>query len=198
MAATFLVINSLTKVFFSHNFKKLASLVYYGELDLVLVKPLSSQFYVSLREFSWHTLLRFLMGCSVLLVVATSSKIEISFLNFALFLAMLVFSIVIVYSLWFMSLNLVFWLGNISNIYEFFHPILRLTVIPLDILPPILKHFFFFVFPLAFVITIPVKTLLGLISWPTVFYGIFISLFLLFLSHKVWQFNLKHYSSASS
>lgn len=198
LASAFLVVNSLTKAFFELNFRKIAQLVYYGELDLVLAKPLSSQFFVSLREFSFRPFLRFLMGCLVLVLVVIYSKIKIEPSNIFLFIILLLISLTIVYSLWFLSLNLIFWLGNIENIYELFHPFLRFTVIPLDILPPVAKEIFFFCFPLIFVTTVPVKTLMGLTSWPTIFYGFFITFLLLFLSHKIWQFNLRHYSSASS
>lgn len=198
LAATFLLVNSLAKAFFELNFTKFAYRIYYGDLDLILTKPLSSQFYISLREFSFRPFLRFLMACGVLIMVISNNQIKIGLSNIILFLFLIILSLILIYSLWFLTLTLVFWLGNVENIYELFHPFLRFTVIPLDILPKFLKSFFFFIFPLIFITTIPVKTLFGLISWPAIIYGIFISFFLLFLSHKLWNFALKHYSSASS
>lgn len=198
LAAAFLVVNSLVKTFFELNFSKIATTVYYGDLDLILTKPISSQFYISLRELSFRPFLRFLMGCFVLYFVVLKTNVQITFFNAALFIFLILLSVVLVYALWFISLCLVFWIGNIENIYEFFHPILRFTVIPLDVLPKFLKGFFFFVIPLVFITTIPVKTLVGQASWPTILYGIFIASLLLLLSHKLWNLALTRYSSASS
>lgn len=198
LAATFLVVNSLVKAFFEYNFKEIARLIYYGDLDLVLLKPVSSQFFVSLRQFSFNSLIRFFLGCIILTVVILDTQIKIDFLNFIIYFLLIIQSLFLVYSLWFLTLNLVFLLGNIENIYNFFHPFLRFTVIPLDVLPSFMRAFFFFVFPLIFVVTIPVKALIGMVTWTTIGYGFFITFFLLYLSHRVWQHNLKSYASASS
>ena len=198
LAATFLIVNALNKVLFEQNLKRIVFLVYQGDLDLILAKPLSSQFLVSLRQFSLKPFLRFILSWLILGVVLYKAHISINLINFLGFLFMLFISTIIIYSLWFMSCCLVFWLGNIENIYQFFHPVLRTTALPFDILPGILNELMFFVIPLVFIATIPAKTLLGLVSFPTILYGVFIAGFLLYLSHRFWSFCLRHYSSASS
>ncbi|MFC1711357.1 ABC transporter permease [Patescibacteria group bacterium] len=198
LAATFLIIQTINKFLFRQNLKKFSQMIYLGDLDLVLTKPLSSQFYISLKQFYLRPFVRFILAIIILLIVLAQTGIKVSFVSFMSFLVIIVISTVIVYSLWFMSCCSAFWLGNIENIYELFHPILRITALPLDILPGFLKEIFFFVIPLVFIATIPAKTLLGLVSWSTILYGFIISIVLLFLSHKLWNFALKNYSSASS
>lgn len=198
LAATFLLASTLNKFLFGQNLRKFAQIVYKGDLDLILTKPLSSQFFVSLRQFYFRPFVRFILAWVVIVVVLTQNKIQITFLSSLSYLFFLLISTIITYCLWFISCCSVFWIGNIENIYEFFHPILRATALPFDILPGILKEIVFFVVPLVFIATIPAKILLGLVSWPTVLYGIFIAGFLLFLSHKLWNFALTRYSSASS
>lgn len=198
LAATFLIVNTLNKFLFRQNLKKFAQMIYYGDLDLVLTKPLSSQFYISLRQFYLRPFIRFILAWLILIIVLLQTNIQVTFLSFLNYLFLLLISTIISYSLWFMSCCSAFWLGNIENIYELFHPILRVTALPFDILPTVLKEVFFLVIPLVFIATIPAKAILGLVSWPTIIYGIFISLFLLYLSHKLWKFALIRYSSASS
>lgn len=198
LAATFLIAHSLSKFFFRKNLSNFARLVYYGNLDLILVKPLSSQFYTSLRQFYLRPFIRFVFAWAVLVVVLIQNNIQVTLWVFLSYLFLLLISTIITYSLWFMTCCSVFWIGNIENIYEFFHPILRATALPFDILPGILKEIFFFVIPLVFISTIPAKALLSFVSWSTVLYGIFIASLLLFLSHKLWNFALIRYSSASS
>lgn len=198
LASTFLLVRALNSLLFKQNLNKIAQLIYGGDLDLILVKPLSSQFYVSLRQFYLRPFLRFILGWIVLMIVLIQTNIKVGLLGFLNYLFLLSISMVIVYSLWFMSCCLVFWLGNIENIHELFQPILRITALPFDILPGILKEIVFFVIPLVFIATIPAKTLFGLVSWPTILYGAFIAFVLLFLSHKLWNFALTRYVSASS
>lgn len=198
LGATFLLVHALNGFLFGQNLKKIAQIIYSGDLDLILVKPISSQFYISLRQFYLRPFVRFILAWVVLGIVLTQTNIKVTLLSFLSYLFLLIISTIIVYSLWFMTCCSVFWIGNIENIYELFNPILRTTALPFDILPGVLKEIVFFVIPLVFITTIPAKVLFGLTSWPTVFYGIFIAGLLLFLSHKLWNFALSRYSSASS
>jgi ABC-2 type transport system permease protein len=198
LAATILLIRSFSGLFFRRNFKRFPQLIYQGDLDFILLKPLSAQFYSSLRLFYLRPFIRFVLGWIILLSVIGQNQISPSGVQIAVYLLLLLVSLLIVYSLWFIICCSIFWLGNIENISEAFPPILRVAIFPLDILPGFLKEFFFLVVPLAFMATVPVKALLGLISWPTILYGLFISLFLLFLSTRLWHLGLKTYSSASS
>jgi ABC-2 type transport system permease protein len=198
LAGTILLLRSLSGLFFRRNFKKFPQLIYKGELDFVLLKPVSSQFYSSLRVFYLRPFIRFVLGWIILLVVLMQKHFSVSLNQVMVYLLLLIVSLVVIYSLWFMICCSIFWLGNIENISEVFPPFLRVAIFPLDILPGFLKEFFFLVIPLAFIATVPAKALLGLISWPTVLYGIFISSLFLYLSHKLWNFALKNYSSASS
>lgn len=198
LAATFLLTNTLSKFLFGQNFRRFAQIIYKGDLDLILTKPLSSQFYISLRQFYFRPFVRFILALVVIVTVLIQSEIQITFLSSLSYLFFLLISTIVTYCLLFIGCCSVFWIGNIENIYRFFHPILRATALPFDILPGILKEIFFFVIPLVFISTIPAKALLNLVSWPTVLYGIFIAFVLLFLSCKLWNFALTRYSSASS
>ncbi len=195
LAATFLLVHSLVKSLFRQNLKKIARFVYLGELDSVLLKPVSPQFYLSLRQFYLRPFIRFILGWFILGYVLVQNNITVSLASVVLYLFFLLTSCLIVYSLWFMSCLLSFWFGNIENIYELFHPILRVTALPFDILPGLLANIFFYLLPLTFITTIPAKALLGLISFPYLLYGVFISLLLLFLSSKLLAFALKYYQS---
>jgi ABC-2 type transport system permease protein len=119
-------------------------------------------------------------------------------INLVLFIAVFVSGVVIVYSLWFMSLLPVFWWGRADNIQHLFRPLHQLTRIPIDITGRVLRHLFTFVIPLAFVSTVPAQALaVGVSPWLIV-YGILAAVFSLWLSNRAWHFALRHYTSASS
>lgn len=197
LTATFYFFDRIFDAFFEINFFRFNSLVNSGELDLVLTKPISARFFVSLRQFSFASL--FAAASMLVLIIWLIAKyfwpvVWTGLLFYGLLLAL---GLVIVYSLWFSTLLLVFWLGNIENIHHLFRPIYEVTRIPIDATGK-LKPFLTFIIPLAFVATIPAQSLIGKLSPWLILYGVFAAAVLLWLSHRLWLFALKHYTSASS
>lgn len=60
--ATALLINSLVQAFFMTNADELSDLVRTGSLDFVLLKPMDTQFLVSLRRIEWSSLANLAFG----------------------------------------------------------------------------------------------------------------------------------------
>ena len=60
--ATGLFINSLVQTFFMTNVDELSDLIRTGALDFALVKPIDTQFLVSLRRVDWSSLGNFFLG----------------------------------------------------------------------------------------------------------------------------------------
>lgn len=184
--------------FFEINFEDFIYMVNAGTLDFYLTKPVQSQFLVSLRRFSFSFLISFVAMAAVAVYLIKRYFWPLPLSNLFLFLIIFASGIIIVYSLWFMILLPVFWWGRASNIQHLFRPFHQLTRIPIDITGPILKPLFTFAIPLAFVATIPAQSLIGTLSPGLIVYGVFAATALLWLSHRLWLFSLKHYTSASS
>jgi ABC-2 type transport system permease protein len=184
--------------FFSINFEEFVSLVNTGKLDLYLTKPVESQFMVSLRRFSFSFVFSLLVMAGIAVYLVGRYFWPVPLINLLLFIAVFVSGVVIVYSLWFMTLLPVFWWGRADNIQHLFRPMHQLTRIPIDITGRFLRPLFTFIIPLIFVSTVPAQTLAGKLSWPLAVYGVAAAAFLLWLSHRLWHFALRHYTSASS
>ena len=60
--ATGLVINSLVQTFFMTNVDELTDLIRTGGLDFILLKPIDTQFLVSLRRIDWSSLPNLVAG----------------------------------------------------------------------------------------------------------------------------------------
>jgi ABC-2 type transport system permease protein len=69
---------------------------------------------------------------------------------------------------------------------------------PVDIYREPLKTALTFVFPVGLAFTLPVKSFLGLVSWPVVLFSFMIGVAMLTVGFKFWDFAVKKYSSASS
>ncbi len=184
--------------FFSVNFEEFVELVNTGTLDFYLLKPVATQFMVSLRKFSFSFLFSLLAMVGVAVYLIGRYFYPVSLITLLLFVAIFICGVVIVYSLWFMSLLPVFWWGRADNIQHLFRPLHQLTRIPIDITGRVLKPLFTFVIPLAFVSTVPAQTLTAKVSPWLIIYGVAAAAVSLWLSNRAWHFALGHYTSASS
>ena len=197
LTAIYFLVDRIFDSFFEINFTNFITIVNTGQLDLVLTKPVSSQFFVSLRQFSFAMIFSNLAMIGVIIYLVSRYFSPISWLQIFTFITLILVSVVITYSLWFMTLLPIFWWGRVDNMQHLFRPFHQLCRIPVDVLGKF-RFFLTFIFPLAFVATIPTKSLINSsFSW-LVFYGIVIAVFLLWLSHCLWRFSLKYYTSASS
>ena len=197
LTAIYFFIDRIFDSFFEINFDNFINLVNRGDLDLVLTKPVSSQFIVSLRRFSFSMVFSNLTMLGVIVYLCRLYFWPLSDWVIINFLILIICAIVITYSLWFITLLPVFWWGRARNLNELFRPIHQLGRVPIDVTGK-LQPFLTYVVPLAFISTVPTQALIGRLSVHLVFYGLFAAGFLLWLSNRLWHFALKHYTSASS
>ena len=198
LTGIYLLFNSVFKSLLEINFNQFVQIIYNGELDYVLTKPVNSQFLVSLSRFSLRSFLRLFAGLGILIWALLAYDIKISVLGVAVFLISFLLGMVIIYSLWFITFLLAFYLGNIENLYYLFLPIFQMARVPITVFPKTVQILFSFVIPLIFIATIPAQALWGNASWQILLLGVILTLGLLWLSHYLWLRALRSYSSASS
>lgn len=197
LTAIYFLVDRIFDSIFELNLWDLTTQVNTGSLDGVLVKPASSQFIVSLRRFSFSMFFSNLTMIGLIIYLTLKHYSSISMIQIISFLILLLISIIITYSLWFMTCIPVFWLGRTDNIHHLFRPFHQLGRVPIDVTGKF-KMFFTYVVPIAFISTIPAQSIIGNLSYWLLLYGTVISIVLLLLSNKLWRFALKHYTSASS
>ena len=198
LTATFYFFDRVFDALFEVNFSRFNYLVNRGELDLILTKPVSAQFSLSLRQFSFASIFGALSMLILVIWLVVRYFWPVPLTQLVLYAGLIGLGLVIIYSFWFSTLILVFWLGNIENIQHLFRPIYEIARIPTEITGVIFKPLLTYVIPLAFVATIPAQSLIGTLSPWLIVYGVFAAAFLLWLSHRLWNFALRHYTSASS
>lgn len=197
LTAIYFLVDRIFDSFFEINFDNFVPLVNTGQLDGILTKPVSSQFFVSLRQFSFAMLFSNLTMIGVIIYLCQRYFSPVFWWEIIIFLVLLFCSAIITYSLWFMTLMPVFWWGRVDNLQHLFRPFHQLCRVPIDIVGRF-RPLFTYIIPLAFVATIPTQSLTGKLFYPLIIYAIFAAIFLLWLSHRLWRFSLKHYTSASS
>lgn len=186
MSATFLV----------PNLNKIVVQVQEGTLDFVLLKPISSQFWLSTRTLSPWGVPDMVFGLGV--IIFGGSQLGIGIERYLLGLLPLACGVLSLYSLWFMLGATSIWFVKIYNVTEVLRGLLEAGRFPIVAYPAAYRVFFTFIVPVAFLTTVPAQMLLGRSGalWLLGAMAFAVGLFL--LSRLFWRFALRFYTSASS
>jgi len=192
----FTVLEGFAATALSPNLSKIVSHVQQGTLDFILLKPLSSQFWLSTRSLSPWGLPDLLFG--VLLVAYAGTQLGLGPLDYLIAAIPLLFGLVILYSLWFMLGATSIWFVKIYNVTEVLRGLLEAGRYPMVAYPAAYRFFFTFVVPVAFLTTVPAEALLGRVQWGWVAGSGILAAVLFAASAGFWRFALRSYTSASS
>ncbi|MFN9173942.1 MAG: ABC transporter permease [Synechocystis sp.] len=192
----FTILQGLAATLFVPNLNRIVRYVEQGTLDFVLLKPISSQFWLSLRQLSPWGLPDICFGVG--LILYAGRLLNLSLGNLGIGAILLVFSSIILYSLWFMLGATSIWFVKIYNVTEVLKGFLEAGRYPMVAYPAIYRVFFTFVIPVAFLTTIPAEAMLGRLNPVWLLGDLGLAIALLWISHRFWQFALKFYTSASS
>jgi ABC-2 type transport system permease protein len=196
VVGVFTFLEGFASAFLASNLNRIVKHIQNGTLDFVLLKPISSQFWLSFHSFSLWGLPDLLFGLAIIIYAGNLLGVGIG----AYFLAAipLLFGLTIMYSLWFMLGATSIWFTKIYNITEVLKGLLAAGRFPIGAYPATYRFFFTFVVPVTFLTTVPAETLLGRVDPLWIFSGGGLAIGLLLLSSQVWRFALRFYTSASS
>ena len=192
------ILNGITNTWFNPNLTEIVKHIREGTLDFVLLKPLDSQFFISLKKIAPSGFLEILLGFALLFYCIEINQININIVFLFLFLTTLFCSIMILYSLWFLISTTTIWFVKTWNATEVLRSFLYIGRFPLNSFSFSLRIFFSIFIPIAFITTIPSEVFLGLSQQWEILLEIVVSGIFLIFSRKFWMFALKYYSSASS
>ncbi len=199
LLGTFYIIQSCMWIGMYRNFVELINKVNRGELEMVLVKPIDSQFLVSITNFSFNNVFTlFLVSPTIIIVSLNRLGVVPSLAQILIYFTLLACGVIICYSLGFIASTLVFFTERLENIVDLFFNFFDIDRVPGTVYRGIVAFLFWTIIPLFALVTIPAQLLLGLFSWSRIVFLIFFAVFSLWFSHRFWYFGLRHYSSASS
>jgi ABC-2 type transport system permease protein len=204
--ATSLFINSLMQIFFMTNADEFSELIRTGGLDFALLKPIDTQFLISLRRVEWSSLANFtvaavLLGYSVpRLDGFTLTVWQVLLYPFYIFVG-----VCILYSLTIVLASVSVWLGRNTSIYDFWFYITNFSRYPMEIYSgPIgdwLRRAFTFVLPILVVVNVPARMMAKPLQAQYAYLALFAIVAAaasLWISRWVFHRALLSYRSASS
>jgi ABC-2 type transport system permease protein len=97
--STGLIINALGQMLFMTNIDEFTDMIRTGELDFLLLKPIDTQFLVSLKRIEWSSLGNFLVGLGFLIYALTKLAHAPDLVQLLLFVVYVACGLAIYYSL---------------------------------------------------------------------------------------------------
>lgn len=192
----FTILQGFSSTFLAPNLNRIVDRVQQGTLDFVLLKPISSQFWLSANTVSPWGIPDLIFGAVLLVYSANKLGVEID--HYFLTAIPLLFGMVSLYSIWFMLGAMSIWFVKIYNVTEVLRGLLEAGRFPMAAYPAAYRFFFTFVVPVAFFTTVPAEVMLGRGDLVWIGGAGILAIALLCASRYFWQFALRFYTSASS
>ena len=211
--ATTMFVNSLVQAFFMPNAQEFSELIRTGNLDFALLKPIDTQFLISLHRIDWSALSNFLVGLMLLAfslhrLTTGAEPLTLHWFSFVAYPFYLFCGIFILYSLMISLAATSIWLGRNQSLYNFWFYITNFSRYPMEIYggpygTP-LRQFFTFVIPVLVVVNVPARLMALPLDfenpsfWLLPGFAIVATVLSLVASRFVFQRALSSYRSASS
>ena len=192
------ILNGITNTWFNPNLTEIVKHIREGTLDFVILKPVDSQFFISLKKIAPSGLLEIILGFCLLFYCIKINQINLNFSFLTLSLITIICAICILYSLWFFISTTTIWFVKTWNATEVLRSFLYIGRFPLNSFSISLRVFFSVFIPIAFITSIPSEVFLGHAQLWKIFLEVIVAIVFLLSSRKFWLFALKYYSSASS
>ena len=190
--------DSVFVFFFGENTFQVNRMVVKGDLDLLLLKPVNSLFFISLRYVATYSLVSiFLLSC-VLVYSTLQYHDPIFYINYFIFFVSFMLGIFILYSLEIIVSCLVFWYRNFSVGGWLCSELTKYSRRPDSIYSGVLKKLLFTFFPMALISSVPARMLIFGPDYYLLLSQFCITIICLVISIYVWNRGLIRYESASS
>lgn len=203
--ATTLFINSLVQAFFMPNMSEFSELIRTGQLDFALLKPIDTQFLISLRKIEWSSLANFVFAFILLTIALAKLDFTPAPALFAMYALFIACGVALFYSLMIALGSISVWLGRNESLYDFWFYITNFSRYPMEIyngrFGTPLRHAFTFVVPILLVANVPARLLARPFAeqdWRLAGFAALATILSLVGSRKLFYSALRSYRSASS
>lgn len=212
--ATTMLVNSIVQTFFMPNCEEVSELIRTGGLDFALLKPIDTQFLISLQKVDWSALANFAAGM-ILLVISLvqlttrpENPLPVSPLPLVLYPVFVVCGVGIMYALMISLASTSIWLGRNQSLYDFWFYITNFARYPMEIyegpVGGVLRRMFTFAIPVLVVVNVPARLLARplyphtSLDWGLPLFTLVATVVSLLLSRWLFLTALGKYRSASS
>jgi ABC-2 type transport system permease protein len=191
------IVDAIYMILMQENLDRLSERVRKGELDLLLAKPVESQFMISLQKANTALFGNLFIGVAWL-IFSLWNLPEFSWWRLLWMIIMIPSGVVAIYTMRFCFGAIAVIFARSENVQFIFYQIYRLGMRPDSIYFPWLKFLILTVLPVGMVASVPARVLINPGDYWLPLWAVILSPIMIYVSHRFWRFCLSYYSSASS
>ncbi len=190
-------IEFVVEIWFYPSLSPISGYVRRGEFDVLLLKPVASQFLVTFRYLQVLEITGLIIGLTVI-GIGMYRVGSIAPISILLLIVFLIVAIVIIYSLYLALSTLAFWFTRIEEVASIIWLHSTAGNYPVTAFPPWARFLFTFVVPVAFVTNVPAAAATGRLTWDWALGALAFATFAFCAATWLWNRAIRNYSSASS
>ena len=203
--ATGMLVNVIVETFFMPNCARFSELIRTGDLDFVLLKPIDTQFLVSLEKMELAMVSQMAFSLGLLFYSLRGANHQVTITEVVIYLLLIVAGVTFFYSLMIGLAATSIFFGRNQGLLDFWFYVTIFARYPSDIYSgsptaEIFRFLFSYVLPILLVITVPAHVILGKVLAPSWLglYTLAAAAISFVVARAVFHWSLKHYRSASS
>jgi ABC-2 type transport system permease protein len=196
--ASYLVIDALHMSVFSSNMWWLPFYINRGDLDIYLTRPVSTLFFVSLRDFSANSVVNLFIALGIFIWSLIQLPIDFSLWSLTTYLILLINGFLLYYVIPMIFIIPVFWTQSGRGFNDFFFSMGISIERPDLIYKGILRWVLTVILPFSLIVSFPARIFFGPHSPHLFLHLAGVTTFMWMLMLFLWNKGLRHYSSASS
>jgi ABC-2 type transport system permease protein len=194
---TFIILTAIYTGMFMMNFFYIPWRVQTGDLDLMVVKPISTQFHLTMREVDFAIPIPNIIGGFITLGISWSRLgLEAGFVQIMTYACLIISGTVLTYSIFLLPYLLSFWTVKVRAITEIADRMWDFNNMPMQIYGKWMQRVGIFVIPVFVIANFPVMALFDNLPRLYLIWGVVFPLLLFVLVKFVFDFAIKRYSSA--
>jgi len=169
-----------------------------GEIDYILTQPVNTLFRIVSDIIDLLDLATLVPVVIVLGIIVARLETSITFYNFIFYLLLCFNALLIAFSIHVVIIALSILTQEISSEIWVYRDLMTMGRFPVDIYSSPVQFVLTFIIPIAVMVSIPAKVLLGILSWQWILISFAIGLTFFGIGIKFWHFALRRYSSIST
>jgi ABC-2 type transport system permease protein len=196
---TFTLINGIQMCLYFFGMMELPDKIRSGKLDLYIVKPVNTQFWVTFENIDLGSALTILPGVAMVVYAGAALGIQLTIVKVIGYLLLLTLMLVLLYSLMLLFRTLSFWFTRIDSLFELEGELMAFSFrVPGIVFKGLMRAAIYLILPYALLATVPTKFFTDFISGGEWLAAIIVTAAFYLVASTLWKKGLKQYSSASS
>ncbi len=198
LVGVYRIVDGLVGLQIAPNMLAISGYIRRGEMDFLLLRPVSGQFLVSLRMLELPEAVNVTIGLALTVYAGNLAHVQWSVANVAAALIFGLCGLAVLYALWFLTVTLSFWLVQVDSLDTLFYSLFETARYPVSFFKGLVRALLTFAVPVAFATTFPAQALLGNADPRLLPVGLVLAGCALAATRLFWTYAVRRYSSASS